>query len=183
MSLAQTVAELRIPDETAPAGGTALFFVQMTEPEPISSGQTKVRYARSTLTQKSVGAGYPVSLESIGHLALRSGPDGPSAVAAPQDIFGAVSRVDVLAISDEVSGAVSISDGTISIQIAAKTASFGTDRDLPLVAFAVPVSPTAVAGQSFTVDIQVASLSGPGGASYQVSTRTGTFTVGGTAIS
>lgn len=171
--LAQTLAELRVVDETAPPGGTALFLVQMTEPEPISSGQTKIRY----------GAKTPLVAARKLSLGTDSQVKAANSYIAQQSLFGPVSRVDVLSISDEVSGNVSIADGAVSVQIAAKAGLFGTDRDLPLVAFAVPVSPTAIPGQTFTVEIELASLAGPGGASYQVTTKPGTFTVGGSAIS
>ena len=155
--IAQVPIELRVADEVAPPGGTALMFVGLTEPEPISGGKTRVRYSAARIASAGL-------------------------VPAQTDLLAQPTRVDLLSSSDVVTGDVTISGGTVSIELEARDATFGTEQDLPLIALAIPVSPSAKVGETVTVEIELASLTGPGGTAYSVGTKSGVFTVGGTSV-
>jgi hypothetical protein len=139
------VVDIRVVDETAPAGGLAVILVELTEPKPISGGQARF----------SFDAGF---LDSV-----RGGAVLHSAFVASQLTLGSSSAF---------------------IEFSSQDASFGTDPELPLMVFAIPVSPSAQPGQTaqITLDLSDSVFRDPQGQIYAEELNAGILTVGGFSI-
>jgi hypothetical protein len=152
-------------------------------PTPISSPTPT---PNSTLLELKVldaqvppGGIYQYQLSPTEPKPMGAGSTGPSIASAP---LGGLRGVAVNDPSGQASG-IAIENGTnITIRMTSPGATLGTDITYPLLTLTFPVNPTATAGSSFPVsmDLSKSSFLDSTGKAYTIGLTPGTLTIGGT---
>jgi hypothetical protein len=107
---------------------------------------------------------------------------GRQSLSYASSTLGSASGINLYSPAGDASGVAVLSGGGAQIFLNSPLASLGMDADYPVLTMAIPVRPTAVAGQqvNLTLDPTFSSWIDPASQAYPVELKSGVLTVGGT---